>query len=62
MVTKTPARRPSRKINAEEAALIKKMLREGAYQHQIASVFETNSGRISEINTGKRFPGVRAAP
>jgi hypothetical protein len=62
MVTKTPTRRPSRKLTVEDAAIIKKMLREGAYQHQIAAVFETNSGRISEINTGKRFPGVASAP
>ena len=62
MVNETPKRRPSRPLSAEDAALIKKMLREGAYQHQIAAIFETNSGRISEINTGKRFPGVQAAP
>jgi hypothetical protein len=62
MVTKTPVRRPSRKLSDEDAAMIKKMLREGAYQHQIAAAFETNAGRISEINTGKLFPGVRPAP
>jgi hypothetical protein len=62
MAPKTPARRPSRKLSIEDAAMIKKMLREGAYQHQIAAVFETNSGRISEINTGKLFPEVPPAP
>jgi hypothetical protein len=61
-MTKTPTRRPSRKLSISDAAMIKKMLREGAYQHQIAAVFETNSGRISEINTGKRFPEVPPAP
>lgn len=62
MVTKTPTRKPSRKLSAEDAAVIKKMLQQGVYQHQIAAVFETNSGRISEINTGKRFPEVAPAP
>jgi hypothetical protein len=62
MVPKTPTRKPSRKLSAEDAALIKKMLREGAYQHQVAAAFETNSGRISEINTGKRFPEIPPAP
>jgi hypothetical protein len=62
MTTTAPARRPSRKLSPEDAAMIKKMLREGAYQRQIAAVFDTNSGRISEINTGKRFPDVSPAP
>jgi hypothetical protein len=48
--------------SAEEAAIIKGMLQRGDPQHDIASWFGYNPGRISEINTGKRYPEVPAAP
>jgi hypothetical protein len=54
--------RPSRKLTREDAAVIKKRLREGELQHRIAAEFDVNSGRISEINTGKRYPEVSPAP
>ena len=52
-------------ITAEMASYIKRLLAAGLYQHQIASVFKINQGRVSEINTGKRFaetPTARQLP
>lgn len=47
-------------ITAEMAAKIKGLLQKGELlQHQIAALFNVNQGRISEINTGKRFPNVK---
>lgn len=33
----------------------------GSYQHDIAAHFGVNQGRISEILTGKRWPGSEAS-
>ena len=30
----------------------------GLYNHQIASIFGINQGRVSEVLTGKKFPNV----
>jgi hypothetical protein len=49
------------KITAKLAALIKKRLKEGVLQHRIASEFDINSGRVSEINTGQRHAEVAPA-
>ncbi len=54
-------RRPARRLTPPEAALIKKLLKEGVLQHRIAAQFDVNSGRISEINTGKLFRDVPPA-
>jgi hypothetical protein len=54
-------RRPARKLTPTEAASIKKRLKDGVLQHRIAAEFDVNSGRISEINTGKRFQDVPAS-
>ena len=41
------------------AAKIKWLKRErGLYNHQIAAHFGINQGRVSEVMTGKRHPGV----
>jgi predicted XRE-type DNA-binding protein len=48
-------------ITAEMASYIKRLLAAGLYQHQIASAFKINQGRVSEINTGKRFANTCAA-
>ena len=48
----------SRKLTAQEAADIKKRLAQGELQSRIASAYDVNQGRISEINTGKLFPEV----
>ena len=33
----------------------------GLYNHQIASIFGINQGRVSEVLTGKKFPNVPSA-
>jgi hypothetical protein len=48
-----------RTLTAEDAAIIKGMLLRGDPQHDIASWFGVNPGRISDINTGKRFESVQ---
>jgi hypothetical protein len=45
-----------------DAAIIKGMLARGDAQHDIAAYFGSNSGRICETNTGRRFRRVAAAP
>jgi hypothetical protein len=52
----------SRIPTAEQAALIKGMIARGDMQHDVAAFFGLNSGRISEVNTGKRYPEVAPAP
>ena len=54
-------RAPSPPVTEELAAKIKRLLGEGLYQHQIASVLGINQGRVSEVNTGKRHPKVPPA-
>jgi hypothetical protein len=49
-------------LNEEVAALVKGMLLRGDKQSDIAACFLLNHGRISEINTGERYPDVIAAP
>jgi hypothetical protein len=51
-------RRRSSPVTPEMAAAIKVMLNAGMMQHDIAAHFGINQGRVSEINTGHRFPGV----
>lgn len=45
-----------------DASIVKGMLARGDKQQDIAAFFGTNSGRVCEINTGKRFPEVEPAP
>ncbi|WP_180287585.1 hypothetical protein [Puniceibacterium antarcticum] len=52
-------RRPSKKLTAEDAKVIKERLKRGDMQSRIAADFDVNLGRISEINTGKKFADVR---
>lgn len=55
------SRKPDRRspvITALQAAKIKAMLAKGILQHKIAAMFDINQGRVSEINTGKRFAEV----
>lgn len=51
-----------RTITGDMARLIKGMLLRGDDQSDIAACFLINGGRISEINTNKRFVEVTAAP
>ena len=55
-------RRPSRKLTPADAAIIKRRLQQGEFQHRIAADFDVNPGRIAEIKTGKRFANVGVAP
>ncbi|PHR61266.1 MAG: hypothetical protein COA43_04630 [Robiginitomaculum sp.] len=47
---------PSRQLTIEDAVQVWVMLRRGWLQSRIAAHFDVNSGRISEIKTGRRFP------
>ena len=49
-------------LTANDAALVKARLMRGDRQSDIAADFRVNGGRISEINTGKKFPDVPPAP
>jgi len=48
-------------LNESDAALVKGMLLRGDRQHDIASWFGVNGGRIAEVATGKRFGWVQPA-
>jgi hypothetical protein len=48
-------------LTAFDAALIKGMLNRGDRQHDIASWFGVNGGRIAEIATGYRFSSINSA-
>ena len=39
-----------------EAALIRLLRQMGFAEHRVASLFDVNGGRISEVNTNKRNP------
>jgi hypothetical protein len=49
-------------LTRDEAAVVKGMLARGDKQHHIAAFFGINSGRIADINTGKKWADVTAAP
>lgn len=51
-------RRKSPPVTPIMAAKIKRRLLLGHNQHDIAADFKINQGRISEINTGIKFPDV----
>lgn len=50
------------RLDEHIAALIKGMLKRGDKQSDIAACFMINGGRISEINTGQRFPDIAPVP
>ena len=53
------AENSSRRITLEDVPIIKGMLLRGDRQHDIASWFGVNGGRIAEISKGKKFLDVR---
>lgn len=55
-------RRPSYKLQPGDVPRIKRRLLDGELQSRIAADYDVNSGRISEINTGKTFPEIPPAP
>ena len=55
-------RRPSPSVTPEMAAEIRYLKYEKKlYNHQIAAIFGINQGRVSEVLTGKRYPGIAPA-
>lgn len=48
-----------KKLNPKDVITIKKRLKRGDHQHDIAADYALNQGRISEINTGKRFADIK---
>ena len=48
-------------LTADDAAIVKARLLRGDRQSDIAADYRVNGGRISEINTGKKFAGVPIA-
>jgi hypothetical protein len=53
-----PKKRKSQPVTPEMAAEIKALIDAGMCQHDIAARYGINQGRISEINTGMKFPGI----
>jgi hypothetical protein len=49
-------------ITEEDAALIRGMILRGDRKHDIAAFFGVNPGRIADVESGRRFPSVPAAP
>lgn len=58
----TRATSPLIHLTAADAALVKGMLYRGDRQSDIAAYFGVNSGRISDIATGRTFSWVTSAP
>ena len=59
----TKHKRRSPRVTEQMAAKMKTMLYVlGMAQHDIAAAFRVNQGRVSEVNTGKRFHQVPPAP
>ncbi|MDP1625588.1 MAG: hypothetical protein Q8L94_00545 [Parvibaculum sp.] len=56
------AKQRSPRLTREMAATIKWLVaKEGLLQHQAAARFGINQGRVSEVMSGKRFPGIPPA-
>ncbi|MEQ9178532.1 MAG: hypothetical protein RIF44_07410 [Nitratireductor sp.] len=53
-----PRRRRSPVVTPDMAARIKYLLNLGLTQHDIAARFKINQGRVSEIKTGMKYPGI----
>ena len=51
----------SRTLTNKDIAIVKALLMAGWIQSDIASLMGCNGGRIAEVNTGKRGPGVKPA-
>lgn len=54
------------RLTEEDAAIIRGMLARGDKQHDIAAYYTVmhgslNSGRVAEVSTGERLPGIPAA-
>jgi hypothetical protein len=56
------ARPSGSRLSARQASLVKGMLLRGDRQHDIASWFRVNSGRIAEVKDGQLHPSAPPAP
>lgn len=56
-----PRKRKSPPVTPEMAAEIKALIEAGVCQHDIAAHYKINQGRVSEIATGMKFPGIEPA-
>lgn len=56
-----PRKRKSPPVTPEMASKIKALLDAGLNQQDIATICRVNQGRVSEVNTGMRFPGIEPA-
>lgn len=54
-----PPNAKSPRLTQEMAARIKRLLAMGISQHHVAAEFGINQGRVSEVNTGRRFAEVK---
>ena len=50
------AEKSGRSLTKYDAGIVKGMLKRGDRQHDVASWFGVNGGRIAEINKGMKFP------
>lgn len=46
-------------LSAHDVATIKARIQQGDLLHDIAADYGLNQGRVSEINTGKRWPHIK---
>lgn len=51
----------SRHLDENDAAIARALIKLGWLQSDVASLLGCNSGRISEIDSGKRFAGIAPA-
>ena len=54
-------RKPSRAIDPRDVPAIKKRIRDGEFLNRIASDYDVNPGRISEIKNGWKHADIPAA-
>ncbi len=53
-----PHKRRSSPLSPDLAARIKALLELGLSQQDIATITGVNQGRVSQVNTGMRYPGI----
>lgn len=51
----------SRSLTEADAALARALIGRGIRQSDIAALMQCNAGRIAEIHTGQKFPGIAPA-
>jgi hypothetical protein len=56
------AQASGRRLSAQDAAQVRRMIKRGDCHHDIAAWFGVNQGRIAEVNEQTLHPGVAAAP